>query len=635
MTRCGLSEAEEKHILLLMEGDLSDINIESSDDEDEISLPDTEPSPSTEDMINNVASSSGVQFLQIANQVCVEIETSRKKDENYGNGCFADIEESEDSEDDIPLAQLPRPKVQLSKAKKHRKFLKWEKKDIENIDSNCEVSFTKPDNIRSPLEYFKLFFDDDLINNIVDQTNLYSVQKHGVSLNTNFSEICNYFGIHVISGIVPMPSYKMYWSQHTRYSPIADVMARNRFEKLRSNLHINNNDNMKTRGDPFYDKLFKVRPFIETIKNNLSKIEPEEHNSVDEIMIPFKGHSSLKQYVKNKPHKWGIKVFARAGISGIIYDFEVYVGKGTAGENSELGISGDVVVKLCSGLPKHRNFKVYTDNFFTSYDLLVNLKQNMGILSTGTVRVNRLRNYKPKDDKDLKNEGRGSFDYSTECDENIIAVKWCDNKSVNLVSSYVGIEPLGTVKRWSQSDKKYIEVNRPHIVKVYNTNMGGVDLNDMLVALYRTKIGVKRFYLKIIFHLMDICIVNAWLLYRRDCSAQNIKNFKKLIVFRSEIGESLLRCFTVVRKRGRPSNSREGSPSSREGTPVTTRGKRPTVPKPIDDIRFDEKAHWPTHIEPKQRCRECKSYTRMACEKCKIPLCITKDRNCYVKFHKP
>jgi hypothetical protein len=115
----------------------------------------------------------------------------------------------------------------------------------------------------------------------------------------------------------------MYWINATRYGRIADIMSRNRFDALRRFLHINNNENMKPREDSQYDKLFKVRPFIESLNNNFAKIEQEEHDSVDEMMIPFKGRSSLKQYVRNKPHKCGVKFFARCGTSGIIYDFEI------------------------------------------------------------------------------------------------------------------------------------------------------------------------------------------------------------------------------------------------------------------------------------------------------------------------
>ena len=84
-----------------------------------------------------------------------------------------------------------------------------------------------------------------------------------------------FFGILVLSGIVKMPSYRMYWATETRYAPIADIMSRNRFANLRSSIHINNNDDMKPRDHAEYDKLFKVRPFIDAIRANFASTEPE------------------------------------------------------------------------------------------------------------------------------------------------------------------------------------------------------------------------------------------------------------------------------------------------------------------------------------------------------------------------
>ena len=120
-------------------------------------------------------------------------------------------------------------------------------------------------------------------------------------------------------------------------------MSRNRFDTMRNYFHINDKETMKARDDPEYDKLFKVRSFVDSIKSSFREMEVEEHNYVDELIIPFNGRSSLKQYVRNKPQKWGIKVFARAGSSEIVYDFEVYVGKETVKNVSPLGISGDSV----------------------------------------------------------------------------------------------------------------------------------------------------------------------------------------------------------------------------------------------------------------------------------------------------
>lgn len=44
-------------------------------------------------------------------------------------------------------------------------------------------------------------------------------------------------------------------------------------------------------------------------------------------------------------------------------------------------------------------------------------------------------------------------------------------------------------------------MDRPHILKVYNNNMGGVDLADMFAALNRIDIHPRRWYLRILYHL--------------------------------------------------------------------------------------------------------------------------------------
>ena len=55
------------------------------------------------------------------------------------------------------------------------------------------------------------------------------------------------------------------------------------------------------------DPLFKIRPFLESLRRNMKNVEPEVCHSIDKQIIPFKGRSSLKQYNKNKPHKWDLK----------------------------------------------------------------------------------------------------------------------------------------------------------------------------------------------------------------------------------------------------------------------------------------------------------------------------------------
>ena len=120
---------------------------------------------------------------------------------------------------------------------------------------------------------------------------------------------------------------------------------------------------------------------------------------IDEQMIPFTGRAPAKQFVKGKPSPEGLKNFVSCGKSGIAYDFIIYQGKGTGIDKKykALGLGGSVVKTLLESVDENVNHKVGFDNYFTSVDL---------------------------------------------------------------VSTLVGIEPMGTVKRWSDRIQQHIEITR-------------------------------------------------------------------------------------------------------------------------------------------------------------------------------
>ena len=82
-----------------------------------------------------------------------------------------------------------------------------------------------------------------------------------------------------------------------------------------------------------------------------------------------------------------------------------------------------------------------------------------------------------------------------------------------MITNYCEPQSVGKVKGWDRQHKQFVEINCPTVVQEYNKLMGGVDLSDMLIALYRTLIKTKRWYFKILFHCVDIAKVNAWLIY--------------------------------------------------------------------------------------------------------------------------
>ena len=80
---------------------------------------------------------------------------------------------------------------------------------------------------------------------------------------------------------------------------------------------------------------------------NCKKTPQEEHQCVDEQIIPTEARIALKQHNPKKPHKWSYKVISRAGSSGYIYDFEVYTGKTEVEtDNFDLDVSSGFVMRL-------------------------------------------------------------------------------------------------------------------------------------------------------------------------------------------------------------------------------------------------------------------------------------------------
>ena len=66
--------------------------------------------------------------------------------------------------------------------------------------------------------------------------------------------------------------------------------------------------------------------------------QPHEQVSIAECMVRNKGPYTFRQYIKDKPTKWGMKIWVIAdAITRYAYDFEVYTGKsGTPISNNRL-----------------------------------------------------------------------------------------------------------------------------------------------------------------------------------------------------------------------------------------------------------------------------------------------------------
>lgn len=548
----------------------------------------------------------------------------------------SDIESngSEDSELNIPLSDLAAATASTSKEKP---VFQW-KANKENLATPQQAKFDdkklriNPAVVQkqftsstAPIDFFWLFMEDCL-DDIVFQTNLYNVQKAQAGepncpKPVTKEDIVKVLGISLYMGVVKLPNRRMYWSPKTRIDAVAETMPRNRFDDILRILHFNDNSKQKGIGEEGYNKLFKIQPITDHLRGKFKGVVlPETYHAIDEMMIAFKGHHSLKMYMPKKPTKWGYKLWVRAGVSGYVYDFEISGGN-TKGPpdgvqvSPALGESEFVVLRLVHDLPPYSH-KIFFDNYFASPELLVHL-HGTGHYAVCTLRANRTRKCPLKNEKQLKKEGRGAIDYRINKDENIIVCAWFDNKQVLTASNYIGVHPISDCKRYNRKEKKDIMVDRPAIVATYNQFMGGVDKADMMLSFYKTKLKTTKWYLRIFFHLVNMCVVNAWVIYR-EAGGKG-----PLLDFLVDIARTLL------------TGTATADPTI-DDNPVPTPPVRSLSASQVPlGIRNDRTNHWPFQVTGiPQRCKGegCSRKTRFICSKCQVYLCVVGKR-CFIEFH--
>ncbi|XP_063237795.1 piggyBac transposable element-derived protein 3-like [Bacillus rossius redtenbacheri] len=486
----------------------------------------------------------------------------------------------------------------------------------------------------TPISYFEKYIPVTLFDQMSEMTNLYAVQNHKPRFkHTCSSELQVLFGLHIAMGTLKLPRVSLFWDKAIGITMFQDAMLRDRFFELRMNLHLVNTLEIP---DNCSDKLYKVRPLYDAVRSRCMALELEEHLCIDEQIVPFTGRFSIKQYMKGKPCPWGVKIFFLCGKSGLAYDFVIYqanMAEIDPGNQKLYGLAPSVVLQLAKRIGDEKGHKLYFDNYFSSYALFQVLLER-GVYAAGTVRINRFGNTTLISDKDAMKKERGFCEEVTNREENVTLTKWVDNKTVVMGSNFVGKGKTDIVDRWSKTLKKYIPVERPEVVKLYNHGMDGVDLLDQLISYYRTFIKSKKWTLRMIFHAIDMAITLSWLEYRKDAEALEIPQKKQLdlLHFRMKISESLVFVGkrATTKKRGRPSLEENCSTQ-----PVVQRRKGEV--RPGVEVQQDGVDHMPIHESEKlgTRCKmpKCTGRSRILCQKCRVHLCLNKDKNCFLMYH--
>uniref|UniRef100_A0A665URR9 PiggyBac transposable element-derived protein domain-containing protein n=1 Tax=Echeneis naucrates TaxID=173247 RepID=A0A665URR9_ECHNA len=464
----------------------------------------------------------------------------------------------------------------------------------------------------TPLELFQLFFSKKVIDTLLRNTNAYGKKKcqgqRESWVPVTAADMHSFICLVLYMGIVPLKTLKEFWRGSKLFSlPFpASVMPCRRFLAISRSLHMNDpaveavNDLKK--GSSGYDRLCKIKPLYEQIVEACHTFfHPHQHISIDERMVATKARIGLKQYIRNKPTKWGFKLFVLAdSICGYTLNFFVYGGRDI--EPTGKGLSYDAVMRLLNIPFLGKGYKLYVDNFYTSPTLFVDLLQRK-IWACGTIRSNVAGYPKTKRNDMTKKTTRGTIRWIRKGD--LLFVKWLDTREVTMCSTIHKAYTHDTAKRKvknadGQWTVKHVPI--PGCIKDYNRHMGGVDLSDALIGYYNVLHKTKKWYKTLFYHFVDIATVNAFILHKEMCKMQNRpaltqKSFREqLILSLAEIGSTP--------RRSAPQNFMFNVASRDRATA----GRR--------------------------TCVVCKRKSPVYCSTCQKTLCFTTLRNCYSEWHR-
>ncbi|UYV68686.1 PGBD5 [Cordylochernes scorpioides] len=257
----------------------------------------------------------------------------------------------------------------------------------------------------SPFDAFSLFFTENIFKSIKEETNRYArsiidreskkgpLKPHGMLAKwkaVSVAQIKLFFCVIIHMSLVKKPGMKDYWSTHgfLKNAFCQSInMPRTLFMRILSMLHLNDNSKYIEYGKPGHDRLFKIRPVLESLIYSFGNAyTPQQNLTIDEAMCPFRGHVGFRVYIKGKPHKYGIKIFQICeAVSGYAYNLDIYTGKDS--EQPEHNSIPNLVDRLAKRF-YGQGYHIYFDRWFSSPELFDKLWEKK-TLAVGTVMPSR------------------------------------------------------------------------------------------------------------------------------------------------------------------------------------------------------------------------------------------------------
>ena len=330
------------------------------------------------------------------------------------------------------------------------------------------------------------------------------------------------------------------WGRHARIQlyahrwskPISKALSNNRFFQIKRYLHISPPALDTSRSNWRH----KLEPINSRMQEECQKYYlPSSDTTVDEMMIRFGGRSRHTSRMPNKPITEGYKVFATCD-HGYTLNWRFYppscgISHLSPFYQEMIGISASTVATVYQlveqTLPYHtHDFIVFTDNLFSTSDLFTKLRL-MGVGACGTSRVQKDRYPEYCISPEVMPWNSVFSGQVTGTNGAVLAAEWQDNSQVHMLTTVHNLHDWvkrnrkrprltstnGPLIRPVFGNQHTMPAPIPHMIDNYNLYKGGVDIADQYRCYFFTQLIARHNWLPFFFWLLDISVVNCFLIF--------------------------------------------------------------------------------------------------------------------------
>jgi hypothetical protein len=327
-------------------------------------------------------------------------------------------------------------------------------------------------------------------------------------------------------GALNIHSVNFFWSEEYNegIAWIKNAITRDAFRQIRQFIHFVNNGTLPTKQtDPRWHPLQKVKHVMDSLGERLRMgWTLGKKFCVDESMIKYMGKAvSWVQYMPKKPIKHGLKVFALCcAYTGYLYCYEVYTGKENTDGSPKAVIERLMLMAGVTFVVRGKGRVLYTDNFYTSMEVMQHVFDRFGVLMVGTYALKKKKSRTAADfpfDRLSKTcmdtTTRGWMRDAVKCIfkgtkllYKVQATVWKDKKEVGFLHNHlvsVASEDKQQVWRFDRAKAQKVKIDSPQVVLDYQKHMNGVDCKDRDTADWGISIKTNRYYLRLFFWQVD------------------------------------------------------------------------------------------------------------------------------------